>query len=218
MSSNVSDVSASTCSDPPAWGLLLGISMGVCGSIGINVGQNVQAMGLMAMPAEQRTKPFASRQWCIGLAIFAVFATINFAALALAPASVLTPLESIQFISNIAWNRTVNGVNVSPKMLLGTLLTMVGTIVSVVFGSGGGSPCHTQASLTSFWDPTVNPGWWIYLGLTTPLAVGALVTYQWYSARLQREEQPAHHAYVMPVTYTLYSALFGGAQMIVRET
>jgi hypothetical protein len=74
---------------------------GVLGSIGINIGQNIQATGLQKLPEFQRAKPCNSRQWVVGLSIFIAFSMLNFAALALAPASILTPLESIQFVTNV---------------------------------------------------------------------------------------------------------------------
>ena len=89
-------------------GFVIGVSMGVCGSIGINIGQNLQAAGIQSLDMEDRTKPHKSRTWIIGTTIFVVFSLINFAALALAPASVLTPLESIQFVTNALYNRVVN--------------------------------------------------------------------------------------------------------------
>ena len=77
--------------------------MGVIGSIGINIGQNLQATGMQALPENQRSRPCVSKLWRVGTATFISFALINFSALALAPASVLTPLESIQFVTNIIY-------------------------------------------------------------------------------------------------------------------
>ena len=63
----------------------------------------MQATGLKRLPEDQRGKPHRSRLWCIGMGIFVSFSMLNFAALALAPASVLTPLESIQFVTNVVY-------------------------------------------------------------------------------------------------------------------
>ena len=89
-----------TCQELPDWGPPVGIFMGVLGSIGINIGQNLQADGLRDLPESLREKkPWASKKWLVGQAVFVSFSILNFAALALAPASVLVPLEAIQFIS-----------------------------------------------------------------------------------------------------------------------
>ena len=78
-----------TCQELPDWGAPVGISIGSVASIGINIGQNMQADGLRSLPEDIRdTKPWKSRTWTIGQAVFVTFSMANFAALALAPASV----------------------------------------------------------------------------------------------------------------------------------
>ena len=148
-------------------GFVIGVSMGVCGSIGINIGQNLQAAGIQSLDIEDRTKPHKSRTWIIGTTVFVVFSLINFAALALAPASVLTPLESIQFVTNVVYNRVVNKAVVSARMNMGVACACVGTVLSVVFGAKP-SGCHSLAQLRGFW---ASGAWWTYLGITIALAL-----------------------------------------------
>ena len=133
-------------SEMPESGFAIGVAMGVAGSIGINIGQNLQASGLQALPELERVKPCKSRTWIIGMTIFIAFSLINFAALSLAPASILTPLESIQFVTNIFWNKCVNNAVISRRMVLGVVAAMAGTILSVSFGAGGNG-CHSIAQL-----------------------------------------------------------------------
>ena len=88
------------CSDiSSGLGFVVGVLMGVVGSIGINVGQNLQASGITSLSLDGRSRPWRSTQWTIGTSVFILFSLINFAALALAPASILTSLESIQYVS-----------------------------------------------------------------------------------------------------------------------
>ena len=132
---NCTAIIEAACESPkPAWGLLVGVLMGVAGSVGINTGQNMQANGIQKEEGAPTT-----RLWKIGLAVFASFSLVNFAALALAPASVLTSLESIQFCTNIAFNRLVNKKRITARMYGGVLLTMCGTVLAVVFGASGSS-------------------------------------------------------------------------------
>ena len=48
------------CSELPSFGIYVGVVMGVFGSIGINIGQNMQASGLQKLPVEKRTRDEAS--------------------------------------------------------------------------------------------------------------------------------------------------------------
>lgn len=187
--------------------------MGVAGSIGINVGQNLQASGLRMLPLELRTKPHKSRKWILGMAIFVAFSMLNFVALAFAPASVLTPLESIQFVTNIVYNKYVNQAVVSQRMLIGVALALLGTVLSVVFGASGDG-CHTLAELEAFW---LQPIWWVYLIGSLVVALAAWLTHRAYAKALAKEAPLPRYQLVMPVTFTLAAALAGGAQMIVHS-
>ena len=214
MNATNATAAASCESEPPSWGVPVGICMGVVGSVGINVGQNLQALGMQALPEEERGSPGKSKLWRTGLATFAVFALINFSALALAPASVLTPLESIQFVTNVVFNRFVNKKLVSTMMLIGLAFTVVGTLLGVLFGAESKN-CPTLETLQSYWE---NVGWWIFLVVTLAVAgFSQSLHTRWSKRRKAGEQLPASAAVVMPVAYTLSSALAGGSQMIVHS-
>ena len=201
------------CAPLPAWGTPVGVIMGVFGSVGINLGQNLQASGIHELPEELRMKPHKSKKWVVGLSIFIAFSMLNFAALALAPASILTPLESIQFVTNIAWNRIVNRKVISQRMLVGVTSALVGTVLSVVFGAPGGA-CHSLSTLEGYWT---GGGWWGYV-VTTMLIAGASLWYHTDGARRAKDGMSApSSAVLLPITYTLAAALMGGAQMIVHS-
>ena len=193
---------------------MVGVGMGVIGSIGINVGQNLQAAGIQALSLEERTQPHKSKTWIIGTATFVLFSLINFAALALAPASVLTPLESIQFVTNVVYNRVINKAVVSMRMLVGVACACAGTVLSVVFGAQPAG-CHSLPQLHGFWASAV---WWVYLAISLSIAVAAFVTLQIYTRRMNKELPPLPGGVlVRPLAFTFSSALAGGAQMIVHS-
>ena len=194
-------------------GFVIGVSMGVCGSIGINIGQNLQAAGIQSLDMEDRTKPHKSRTWIIGTTIFVVFSLINFAALALAPASVLTPLESIQFVTNVVYNRVVNKAVVSARMNMGVACACVGTVLSVVFGAQP-KGCNSLQQLQSYWQSGL---WWTYLAISLSIAVVAFATLRVYTRKELKGEAPAGGALIRPIAFTFSSALAGGAQMIVHS-
>ena len=111
----------------------LGILLGLCGSVMINVGNNVQALG-MGLDAAQQDLDEKKRSkrpkvlWISGTVTFIVGSVINFVAFVFAAASVLAPLEAIQFDSNLVFARFVTKVPVSRKMVAGSALIVAGTI------------------------------------------------------------------------------------------
>lgn len=206
---------AAACQELPAWGVPVGIAMGTVASIGINIGQNLQADGIRNLPESQReTQPWKSKKWQVGQGVFVSFSIVNFAALALAPASVLVPLESIQFVTNVAYSRIVHKTQVPIRMLAGVFCAVAGTVLSVVFGASG-SGCHTLSELEWAWREGV--GWWIWCGFSLVTALTCLRINVVYTRKLERGEKPWGHEFVRPITFTLSSALLGGSQMIVQS-
>jgi hypothetical protein len=119
----------------------------------------------------------------------------------------------------VVYNKCVNGAVISRRMLFGVGLALVGTFVSVFFGANSGG-CHSLQQLEEFW--TQNVLWWAYLSGSLALAAAALVTHRQYAQRYARSvasdvPPPPHYRLVMPLAFTLYSALGGGAQMIVHS-
>ena len=143
------------------------------------------------------------------MCIFTVFSLINFAALALAPASILTPLESIQFVTNVFYGKFINKAAITYKMYLGVACTVVGTALSVIFGAPGGG-CHSVEKLASFWT---KPIWWTYLVTTIIVAAIAYAVHVTYGRRKRAGRPGPAHQIISPITFAISSALAGGAQM-----
>lgn len=216
----MSNASGSTdevdCEELPGWGLYLGVSLGVAGSIGINIGQNLQAAGIakLALAGKRADRPCESQMWIAGQVVFVIFSLINFGCFALAPAAVLTPLESIQFVTNIYYNKFINRVHISRKMYTGVGLTCCGTVLTVVFGAAGGGSCHSLAVLEAYWGAPLWLSWFV-----VSLSVGlAAVIANRVLRRLDKEGKLSERGHLLlPLTFTLYSALLGGSCMIVHS-
>ena len=142
----------------------LGILLGLCGSIMINVGNNVQALG-MGLDAAQQDLDVKERSkrpkvlWITGTVTFIVGSVINFVAFVFAAASVLAPLEAIQFVSNLVFARFVTKVPVSRRMVAGSALIVAGT-VGAVAGGPMTVTSFTIPQLRGFWE---SPAWIAYV-------------------------------------------------------
>ncbi|KAL3918264.1 MAG: hypothetical protein SGPRY_006084 [Prymnesium sp.] len=191
---------------------LIGVIMGLTASIGINSGQNLQALGLQ-ISEEVRLKPYTSRTWCIGMAVFITGSMLNFAAFSFAASSILVPLEAVQFVTNVGFNRFVNKKTIPTRMLVGVFLAVSGVTLSVVFGSTD-VRCFTIDQLIGFWEV---PLWWIYLIFTLLVSLGAYLVHRKYSAAEKAGRPLANSIYVLPVTFAVAWSLVGGANMIVHS-
>ena len=80
----------------------IGIVMGLLASIAINVGQNLQAIGLQGPTSEAaKVNPCKSGTWVCGMTIFIAGSMLNFAAFSFASSSILVPLEAVQLVVNV---------------------------------------------------------------------------------------------------------------------
>ena len=118
--------------------------MGLCGSVLINTGQNLQSMALQsseavrAAPHKDRTWQVCASMWCpllgtrerlssptyslpftllrdsprtpgtqAGMGTFMTGSILNFIAFTFASASILVPIEAVQFVTNVAFNKVL---------------------------------------------------------------------------------------------------------------
>lgn len=211
----ISPDSSAECESLPSWGPPVGILLSTCASIGINCGQNLQANGIASLPENQKGSPNKSKLFIIGSILFVCSSLFNFAALALAPASILTPIESIQFVTNIVYNRVVNKAPVSGMMFAGVSFAVLGTCLTVVFGSQS-EGCGFQIDhLQSFWQA---PEWLAYFFGSLGVALVTWVLHASYAKRALTDAAFATRtAITRPVLYTVSSALAGGAQVITHS-
>lgn len=212
----------------------VGIFLGTLGSVLINLGNNLQALGMHrtnalkakprwaaatnslptrahsgqvtsiariardVLPADSDKTRSELRKWRLvhwfGTFIFVFGSFINFAAFALAAASVLAPLEAVQFITNLVFGSIVHGHTISGKMKIGSVLTAMGTIIAVSFGPMSVNEFEID-DLLCFWEA---PLWIAYVVLA--YAAAMLIMIYWYFANQQLEKSRAEQASAAPPT------------------
>ena len=190
---------------------IVAIIIHVLGSVGINVGQNLQALAI-----SRGGKKGKDRMWNGGMLLFAVSSVITFGALALASASILVPLESVQFVVNIIFHKVVRSRPITMTMYGGTVTIILGIVLVVTFGSNEeaqAQACYTEEKLIQYWK---EPAWWVFLIISFGIALVSYVLWRYYGkAKAEGRELPYAEG-VEAVSFTLSSALFGGGQMIVH--
>jgi len=120
-------------------GLALGIILGLVGSISINTGNNLQSLGMSKTESElqsnERSNLHGTRTWVFGTVVFVLGALLNFASYGFAPQSTLASLEAIQFVTNLFFGWWLLKEKITIRMVIGTSLTVGGTVLAVVFSS-----------------------------------------------------------------------------------
>jgi drug/metabolite transporter (DMT)-like permease len=186
----------------------LGIALGCVGSLSINLGNNLQARGHAEHAAGNKESPL----WLVGTVVFFLASLIQFVAFAFAPASVVAPLESLQFIANLAFAKFVNKQTVTPRMALGTLLILIGTVVAVTFGPIDGTLLVPLDTLLANWDAD---GWIIYLSCILLTAALAECVHKYYAEAEAKGEPLWASSKLLPGSFALSSSLVG-TQAVVQ--
>ena len=216
---------------------VLGVTLGLLGSVAINTGNNIQSLGLKALRDKEggssrvlaRTVPVdekgnstetelehkeqgqcSSTVWIFGTVVFVSGSLLNFASYAFAAQSMLASLESIQFVTNLIFGKFMLKAHVTRRMIIGTVLTVVGTIVAVQFSSKT-TLTLTTAEMIQLYR---NPAYIIYLLFS--LVMIALLNFIYNQCKKRkRERRPLPHTdIVMPVCYSILSALVGTQSVV----
>lgn len=147
-----------------------------------------------------------------GTALFFTSTFVVFGAMSLAPASILAPIESVQFVANVAFARCVNKQQVSKAGYISSLVIVGGISLAVASGN------HVNKSLgptelEKYWGATK---WIVYLACVVFFAAVAQLVWLLYERRsrgIGGRELP-HTATVLPVLYALSSSMIGSISVL----
>lgn len=149
--------------------------------------------------------------WGVGLGLFITGSIGNMVAMAFASASILVPLESSQFVTNIFFSLFVLKKHITLRQWAGTSLAVVGTVLTCVFGPND-DRCFTIGEMAAFW---VNPLWLAYLTLSFAAAAAGWAAY--FRLRGRATRSAFTESVTLPALFAVSSALLGGAQIIVHS-
>lgn len=204
----------------PNW--VLGVVLGLLGSIAINIGNNIQALGLQSLKIKRTISVdsietggepisfFQSRTWILGTIIFVSGSLINFASFAFAAQSLLASLQSVQFITNLLLGKILLKARITNKMLMGTGLTAIGTCIAVQFSSKAILELNIDEMVTLY----KNPVYIAYLVLMATFSITLHFTY-YHIEKKKKEMNPIRYSEVfLPLSYSLSSAMIGTQSVV----
>mmetsp|Transcript_9032 Transcript_9032/g.17034 ORF Transcript_9032/g.17034 Transcript_9032/m.17034 type:complete len:507 (+) Transcript_9032:125-1645(+) len=214
----------------------LGVSLGLLGSIAINTGNNIQSLALKSLKNDGRKyrsgkpktvpvddkgecvdtvnasipNPCSSSLWLIGTTIFITGSLLNFVSYAFAAQSMLASLESVQFVTNLVFGKFMLKAEINRTMMYGTLLTVLGTIIAVQFSS----KATLSFSIAEMVQLYRNPSYISYLAVTLLSMIILSYIYKKHKKQKLRGRQLRRTAVIMPLCYSLWSALCGTQSVV----
>ena len=208
-----------------SWKLFLGVFMSIVASVIGNFGANMQKFSQMVeedrvlpdkqegavrtrlevccAPSFRRPYPLLWRWW-IGMFSAIGGALGDFAALALAPQSVCSPIGSTTLVANLFFATLWLKEKLRIIDLVGTLLVIIGAVVSVIFGSKT-TRCYTETELkANFAQPLMIT----YLVICWAIIISAVVGTEVCNCLLRREN-PFYKKWLVRFHAVIYSLLAG---------
>merc|ERR1719272_946578 len=147
-----------------------------------------------------------------GTALFFTSTFVVFGAMSLAPASILAPIESVQFVANVAFARCVNKQHISAAGYISSLVIVGGISMAVASGNHVNKSLG-PAELEKYW---VSTKWIVYLACVVFFAGAAQLVWVVYERRSRGKggRELPHTATVLPVLYALSSSMIGSISVL----
>eukprot|EP00914_Ancora_sagittata_P002998 GHVO01006219.1.p1 GENE.GHVO01006219.1~~GHVO01006219.1.p1 ORF type:complete len:519 (-),score=74.90 GHVO01006219.1:150-1706(-) len=170
--------------------LIIGIALTVLGSCLMATGNVCMKIGIhkesLKLAAEDTSlSPWALAQpvWLFGMAQYVLGASIHIGALALAPASVLAPMNSLGLIANAVVAATILGESFGIKESLGT----AGTVLGVCFCALSVFLPHDTTQATNGINSWRDIWYIAYMGISGVLVIIALIVVHSEESRVNEE-------------------------------
>jgi len=146
--------------------------------------------------------------WIIGTCFF-IFGTVSvFISYSFAPQSLLAPLGSVQFVTNIFFAKLIHKAPITRRMLISTSVILVG-ISLVVHYSPDPNPDIIVLDENSIQNLYYYYNYQVYLYLLGLIAVVSHVTYQLYGRALRKHQPLPMDTLMRPLCYAILSAVIG---------
>ena len=171
---------------------LKGISISVVGNVCQNLANNILA---------QRGQQHNRNRRRFGALLFVASAVLIFASYPCAPGSLLAPLGSVQFVSNVVFLKLMHRAPITPRVVAATAAILVGCTL-VILSSSRENPETTLTNLERWFSARS------YLAYSLVLAA-LLPILQWAYTMHRRKRWVHRSGVLMPVCYVTISAIVG---------
>uniref|UniRef100_A0A6U5HFN1 Magnesium transporter n=1 Tax=Corethron hystrix TaxID=216773 RepID=A0A6U5HFN1_9STRA len=197
--------------------LILGVILNLFGSVSINLGNNIQILGYQKIAEAQKnvkSNPGGpccnSPLYALGTAVFFSGTIINFVSFAFAPQSMLASLESIQFLTNIAFAKLILKKEIRREVVLGTILTVLGTCLAVQFSSRS----VLEMSVTDLVVLYSRTPYIVYLCLSSCVALGLEFFYRQYHHNNAFGCSSQKFLFAVRISFVLSSSIVGTQSVV----
>eukprot|EP00475_Leptophrys_vorax_P043001 TRINITY_DN8143_c0_g1_i1.p1 TRINITY_DN8143_c0_g1~~TRINITY_DN8143_c0_g1_i1.p1 ORF type:complete len:394 (-),score=74.15 TRINITY_DN8143_c0_g1_i1:101-1282(-) len=118
------------------WRTMLGVGLVLLGSTIDNVGLTLQKLAHLAnAKTGHETAYYKKGKWLMGISLFMFGNIINAVGLSMCPQSLFAALGAYSLVVNVLTSKFIVKEKLTPMVLLGTVIIIIGSVVAVIFGS-----------------------------------------------------------------------------------
>ena len=175
---------------------LKGISISILGNVCQNLANNI-----LAQRGQQQQHEHNRNRRRFGAVLFVASAVLIFASYPCAPGSLLAPLGSVQFVSNVVFLKVMHRAPITRRVVAATAAILVGCTF-VILSSSDENPETTLTSLERWFSADTYLAYSLVLAALLPLL-------QWSYSMHRRKRWVYRSGVLMPVCYVTISAIVG---------
>ena len=155
---------------------------------------------------------FYNHLWGIGTITFVTSSIMCFISFGFAAQSLLASLESIQFVSNIAFAKLVHKEIITHTMLVSTLLIVGGNALVVIFSEHNSLRLNGEEVFALYAE---NESFHVYLVAAAILVVTSEYTWKRYNnSRMRDRIKLWNHSFIEPFCFCVASAIIGAFAVV----
>lgn len=152
--------------------------------------------------------------WAVGTGIFVGGTICVFAAFSFAAQSLLAPVESLQFVTNIFFGRYFLDEPITMRAMFATFLIILGNVVAAVTHASSphcAGPNDAEGLIDLY---KYNTAYQLFSAFLVVLWVGMQVTYKRYQAAAKEGKSLWKHKLIEPLTFSLSSSIIGAQSVL----
>ena len=143
----------------------------------------------------------------IGRLVFVLGSLFNFAGFAFGAQSLLSSLESVEFVSNVVFVHYVHHEPVTLRMTLATLAIVAGNVLVVVFGEQEAENFNSDQMIHLYKTNTAYHAYLVLVFIVWGVTSYAYSTY--HESRMKKRVLMWQHSFMEPLCYAISSSIIG---------
>jgi len=173
-----------------------------------------QEVEINRLSQELETKQKQGTWWLTGTVIFVIGALFTFVSFGFAAQSLLAAIESVQFVSQVFFQKFVHGIEITKRIVYSTACILAGNIIVIAFSTHS-SHMYNAKQITEIYIE--NTGYHIYLAVSGAIWFAAHGTFMHYEKGRLIGQYYWRHNKTEPFAFVVSATLIGTQSVLMAK-